>query len=194
MSQAVTSTHPASTSEWRAFEKGVGRGGRAQNAGRMNVSAPLPGRTDRDGVLAVRRGYSGDRGLPAPAPIGAAACDLPPSVVTARPAGADPATMASSVAEPLERRLGTIAAVTEMTSDLSLGTNSIVRAFDLSRSVEVWRGSPGGDQNAAGKRTGQAVLPNPPYIPKANRATHGASSGDGPSDRLTPSQIYDCGR
>ena len=49
---------------------------------------------------------------------------------TSRP-GADPATMAASVAAPLERRLGEIAGVTEMTSTSSLGSASISMQFDF---------------------------------------------------------------
>ncbi len=54
---------------------------------------------------------------------------------TSRP-GADPATMAASVAAPLERRLGEIAGVTEMTSTSSLGSASISMQFDLNRSID----------------------------------------------------------
>ncbi len=57
------------------------------------------------------------------------------SVNVSRP-GADPSTMAASVASPLERRLGEIAGVTEMTSSSSLGSTSINVQFDLNRSVD----------------------------------------------------------
>ncbi len=50
--------------------------------------------------------------------------------------GADPATMAASVASPLERRLGEIAGVTEMTSSNSLGATSITVQFDLNRNID----------------------------------------------------------
>ena len=50
--------------------------------------------------------------------------DLPTIVVNASQPGADPAVMAASVAAPLERRLGAIAGVTELTSTSSLGANS----------------------------------------------------------------------
>ncbi len=62
--------------------------------------------------------------------------DLPTiNVSTSRP-GADPAIMAATVAAPLERRLGEIAGVTELTSTSTLGTSSITVQFDLSRSVD----------------------------------------------------------
>ncbi|HEU5017270.1 MAG TPA: efflux RND transporter permease subunit [Pseudolabrys sp.] len=57
------------------------------------------------------------------------------SVSASRP-GADPNIMAATVAAPLERQLGTIAGVTEMTSVSSLGSTRINVQFDLSRSVE----------------------------------------------------------
>ena len=50
--------------------------------------------------------------------------------------GTDPETMASTVAAPLERRLGEIAGVTEMTSSSGLGSTNVSLQFDLSRNVE----------------------------------------------------------
>ena len=51
--------------------------------------------------------------------------DVPAISVSASLPGASPETMATSVATPLERQLGRIAGVTEMTSSSSLGTTSI---------------------------------------------------------------------
>ncbi|MCK0380559.1 efflux RND transporter permease subunit, partial [Salmonella sp. L-S3099] len=62
--------------------------------------------------------------------------DLPTIRVSASRPGADPATMAASVAAPLERRLGSIAGVTELTSVSSLGSTNITVQFDLSRDVD----------------------------------------------------------
>lgn len=64
------------------------------------------------------------------------AVDLPTIRVTASRPGADPESMASSVAAPLERHLGAIAGVTEMTSTSGLGTTNIFLQFDLSRNVD----------------------------------------------------------
>src|SRR5919206_3148872 len=63
--------------------------------------------------------------------------DFPTLVVWANLPGADPETMASAVAAPLERRLGQIAGVTEITSSSAFGTTSIVIQFDLSRRVDA---------------------------------------------------------
>jgi multidrug efflux pump len=57
------------------------------------------------------------------------------SVSASRP-GADPGVMAATVAAPLERRLGEIAGVTELTSVSSLGSSRITVQFDLSRNVD----------------------------------------------------------
>ena len=62
--------------------------------------------------------------------------DLPTLRVSASRPGADPETMASSVAAPLERRLGAISGVTEITSTSSLGTATITLQFDLSRKID----------------------------------------------------------
>src|SRR5262249_10858831 len=62
--------------------------------------------------------------------------ELPTIRVSASRPGADPATMAATVAAPLERRLGEIAGVTEITSVSSLGTSSITAQFDLGRSID----------------------------------------------------------
>jgi multidrug efflux pump len=62
--------------------------------------------------------------------------ELPTIRVSASRPGADPATMAATVAAPLERRLGEIAGVSELTSVSSLGSSSITVQFDLGRSID----------------------------------------------------------
>jgi hydrophobe/amphiphile efflux-1 (HAE1) family protein len=116
--------------------------------------------------------------------------DLPTIVVFANQPGADPATMASSVAAPLERRLGAIAGVSEMTSTSSLGSTSIIVQFDLSRSVEGAARDVQAAINAAGSDL-PAGLPTPPFFRKAN-------PGDAPvlimtmaSDTVSPGAVYD---
>ncbi|SDC52086.1 efflux RND transporter permease subunit [Belnapia rosea] len=116
--------------------------------------------------------------------------DLPTIVIGAGQPGADPATMASSVAAPLERRLGAIAGVTEMTSTSSLGATSIIVQFDLSRSVEGAARDVQAAINAAGSDL-PAGLAIQPYFRKAN-------PGDAPvlimalgSDTATPGAVYD---
>ncbi|MGE0751744.1 MAG: efflux RND transporter permease subunit [Variibacter sp.] len=62
--------------------------------------------------------------------------EFPTIRVSANRPGADPTTMAASVAAPLERRLGEISGVTEITSVSSLGSTSITVQFDLGRSID----------------------------------------------------------
>src|SRR5581483_10932949 len=62
--------------------------------------------------------------------------EFPTIRVSANRPGADPAVMAATIAAPLERRLGEIPGVTEITSRNSLGTTSITIQFDLDRSID----------------------------------------------------------
>jgi len=61
--------------------------------------------------------------------------DYPVISISASLPGADPETMASSVATPLERALGRIAGVNEMTSMSSLGSTRVILQFDLDRDI-----------------------------------------------------------
>jgi len=61
--------------------------------------------------------------------------DFPVIMVSASLPGASPETMASSVATPLERALGRIAGVNEMTSSSSLGSTRIILQFDFDRDI-----------------------------------------------------------
>ena len=63
--------------------------------------------------------------------------DFPTISVQASLPGASPEIMASSVATPLERQFGRIAAVTEMTSSSSLGQTNVTLQFDLNRNIDA---------------------------------------------------------
>src|SRR5438876_9500477 len=63
--------------------------------------------------------------------------DFPTISVSASLPGASPEIMASSVATPLERQFGRIAAVTEMTSSSSLGQPGITLQFELDRDIDA---------------------------------------------------------
>ena len=63
--------------------------------------------------------------------------DYPTIMVTAALPGAEPQTMAATVAAPLERRIGQIAGITELTSTSLLGLTTIVAQFDLSRPIDA---------------------------------------------------------
>ena len=62
--------------------------------------------------------------------------DFPTISVQASLPGASPETMASTVATPLERTLGVIAGVSEITSSSSLGSTRVILQFDLSRNID----------------------------------------------------------
>ena len=63
--------------------------------------------------------------------------DFPVISVGASLPGADPQTMASAVATPLERQFGRIAAINQMTSSSQLGSSSISMQFDLNRNIDA---------------------------------------------------------
>ena len=65
------------------------------------------------------------------------AVDFPIISITAARPGADPETMAASVAAPLERRLANISSLNELTSISSLGVTQITAQFDIERSVDA---------------------------------------------------------
>jgi multidrug efflux pump len=116
--------------------------------------------------------------------------DLPTIVVSASLPGASPETVATSVTTPLERHLGTIAGVTEMTSQSAVGSSSIVLQFDLGRSID----GAARDVEAAI----QAARIDLPSSLRSNPGYRKLNPSDSPvlilaltSDTLTAGQIYD---
>src|SRR6202171_1506549 len=95
--------------------------------------------------------------------------DFPTINVTANRPGAEPKIMAATVAAPLERRLGEISGVTELTSVSSLGSSRITVQFDLSRSIE---GAPRAVQAALNAALSDLPgdMPTLPTFRKANPA------------------------
>jgi len=93
--------------------------------------------------------------------------EFPTINVNAGLPGADPNTMASAVATPLERQFGRIAGVTEMTSTSSLGSAKVTLQFDLSRNIDAAARDVQAAINAA---RGQlpANLPSNPWYHKVN--------------------------
>jgi multidrug efflux pump len=82
--------------------------------------------------------------------------DFPTISVSASLPGADPETMSTSVAAPLERQFGRIAGVTEMTSTSFRGSTSITLQFDLNRNID---GAARDVQGAICRQTFQATRP-----------------------------------
>src|ERR1700742_2370496 len=63
--------------------------------------------------------------------------DFPTITVSASLPGADPDTMASAVATPLENQFSTIAGISSMTSSSAAGTTTITLQFDLDRNIDA---------------------------------------------------------
>jgi multidrug efflux pump len=115
---------------------------------------------------------------------------FPTIMVQATQAGASPNTMASSVAEPLERHLGIISDVTEMTSQSGVGTTRITLQFGLDRDID----GAARDVEAAI----QAARADLPSTLHANPTYQKVNPADAPimvlaltSDTMTPGQLYD---
>src|ERR1700761_2427494 len=104
--------------------------------------------------------------------------------------GASPETMASSVATPLERQFGRIAAVTEMTSASSLGGCSITLQFDLNRDINAAARDVEAAINAA-RGYLPSNLPNNPSYRKVNPADAPIFQVALTSDVLDRGQLYD---
>ena len=116
--------------------------------------------------------------------------EFPTIRIGANRPGADPVTMAASVAAPLERRLAEIAGVTEITSVSSLGSTSIAVQFDLNRSIEGAARDVQAAINAAASDL-PTDLPNVPYFRKSNPAAAPILILALTSNTITPSAIYD---
>ncbi len=116
--------------------------------------------------------------------------DFPTIVVSAAMAGASPETMASSVATPLERHLGSIADVTEMTSRSSVGSTSIVLQFDLNRDIDGAARDVQAAINAARADLPAALRSNPTYR-KFNVADQPILILALTSDSLPQGELYD---
>ena len=95
--------------------------------------------------------------------------DFPTIQVSASLPGGSPETMASSVAQPLERQFAQVPGVAQMTSTSSLGSTSITIQFDLNRSIDGAANDIQGAINAAGGQLPK-TLPSPPTYRKVNPA------------------------
>ncbi|WP_033792085.1 efflux RND transporter permease subunit [Pantoea septica] len=116
--------------------------------------------------------------------------DFPTIMVSASLAGASPETMAATVATPLERALGQIAGITEMTSSSSQGSASIILQFELDRDI-----------NGAARDVQAAINASRSLLPSsmASLPTYRkANPSDAPivmlaltSETRTPGELYD---
>ncbi|HTZ21046.1 MAG TPA: efflux RND transporter permease subunit, partial [Opitutaceae bacterium] len=116
--------------------------------------------------------------------------DIPTIGVFANLPGASPETMAATVATPLERALGRIAGVTEMTSQSSLGSTRITLQFDLSRDINGAARDVQAAINAARSLLPTGLPSNPTYR-KANPSDAPIMILSMTSDTLDQGQMYD---
>jgi multidrug efflux pump len=115
--------------------------------------------------------------------------DFPTIGVSAGLPGADPETMATSVAAPLERQFGRIAGVTEMTSTSTRGATSITLQFDLNRDINGAARDVQAAINAA--RSQLPPMPNNPGYRKVNPADAPVLILALTSDTVSREKMYD---
>lgn len=156
----------------------------------MNLSAPFVARPVATTLLTIGVALAGTVAfflLPvSPLPQ----VDFPTISVQASMPGASPETMATSVATPLERHLGQIADVTEMTSQSSVGNSRITLQFGLNRDIDGAARDVQAAINAARADLPAALKSNPTYR-KVNPADAPVMILAMTSPVLTPGQIYD---
>ncbi|SFK45393.1 efflux RND transporter permease subunit [Methylocapsa palsarum] len=116
--------------------------------------------------------------------------DFPTIFVQAQLPGADPETVATSVAGPLERHLGQIANVTDMTSKSGLGQSSIILQFDVDRDIDGAARDVQAAINAARADLPTNLRSNPTYR-KVNPADAPILILSLSSKTLTQGQVYD---
>jgi multidrug efflux pump len=156
----------------------------------MNISAPFIRRSVGTALLTAAIALAGAVAylqLPvAPLPQ----VDFPTISIGASLPGASPEIMASSVAAPLERQLGHIAGVNEMTSSSTLGSTSITLQFDLNRDINGAARDVQAAINAA-RANLPANLPSNPSYRKVNPADAPIMIVALTSDIYDRGQLYD---
>lgn len=116
--------------------------------------------------------------------------DFPVIMVSASLPGASPETMAASVATPLERALGRIAGINEMTSSSSLGNTRIILQFDLDRDIDGAARDVQGALNAAQSLL-PSGMPSRPRYRKANPSDAPIAILTLTSTRYNQGELYD---
>jgi len=156
----------------------------------MNLSEPFIRRTVATTLLSVGVILSGmaSYGLLPVSPL--PQVDFPTISVSASVAGASPETMAATVATPLERTLGRIAGVTEMTSGSSLGSSRITLQFALDRDINGAARDVQAAINAARADLPSTLRSNPTYR-KVNPADAPIMILALTSPTLSQGQMYD---
>src|SRR5947208_10664539 len=158
----------------------------------INLSAPFIDRPVATTLLTIGLALAGAvafRLLPvSPLPQ----VDFPTISVQASLPGASPETMAATVATPLERSLGRIAGVTEMTSNSSLGSTRVTLQFELNRDIDGAARDVQAALNAARSLLPTGLPSNPTYR-KVNPADAPIMILALTPDTMTQGQMYDAG-
>ena len=116
--------------------------------------------------------------------------DFPTISVQASLPGASPETVATSVTSPLERHLGSIADVSEMTSTSTVGNSRIILQFGLNRDIDGAARDVQAAINAARADLPAALKSNPTYR-KVNPADSPIMVVSLTSDTASPARLYD---
>jgi len=156
----------------------------------MSISAPFIRRPIGTSLLAAALLLSGILAFNYLPVASLPRVDFPVIGVGASLPGADPQTMASAVATPLERQFGRISAVNQMTSTSQLGSTSVVLQFDLNRNIDAAGRDVQAAINAARSQL-PANLPSNPTYRKANPADAPILILALTSDTETVPQMYD---
>src|SRR6202045_233172 len=156
----------------------------------MSISAPFIRRPIGTSLLAAALLLSGILAFNFLPVASLPRVDFPVIGVGAALPGADPQTMASAVATPLERQFGRISGVNQMTSTSQLGSTSVILQFDLNRNID-----------AAGRDVQEAINAARSQLPvnlPSNASYRKANPADAPililaltSDTETVPQMYD---
>ena len=156
----------------------------------MSISAPFIRRPIGTSLLAAALLLSGILAFNFLPVASLPRVDFPVIGVGAGLPGADPQTMASAVATPLERQFGRISGVNQMTSSSQLGSTSITLQFDLNRNIDAAARDVQASINAARSQL-PANLPSNPSYRKANPADAPILILALTSDTMTVPQMYD---
>src|SRR6478672_455841 len=156
----------------------------------MNLSAPFVKRPVATTLLTIGVALAGvaSFGLLPVSPL--PQVDFPTVSVSASLPGASPEVMAATVATPLERAMGRIAGVTEMTSNSSLGSTRITLQFELSRDIDGAARDVQAAINAARAQLPTGMPGNPTYR-KVNPADAPIMILTLTSKTLSQGQLYD---
>ncbi len=156
----------------------------------MNISAPFIARPIATTLLTLAILFAGVLGFFQLPVASLPEVDFPTISVQAQLPGADPETVATSLAGPLERHLGQIADLTEMTSTSQVGQTRINLQFGLDRNIDGAARDVEAAINAARADLPTNLLSNPVYR-KVNPADAPVLIVSLTSATLTRGQIYD---